>query len=130
MGRARKAEYSEEKFGKLTILERSESYSKDKKWVCLCDCGNKTKITIQHIKARSLPSCECTTSTLRSQPQIKHGGCAGGKNSPEYQSYKAMINRCLNTNRKDYPNYGGRGISICDRWSDIVTGKQIGRAHV
>jgi len=27
-----------------------------------------------------------------------------------------MIQRCSNTNHKEYPNYGGRGITICERW--------------
>lgn len=39
------------------------------------------------------------------------------KNNPsEYQSYRAMIDRCFNKNRAYYKNYGGRGITVCDRW--------------
>lgn len=34
-----------------------------------------------------------------------------------YNSYKSMLNRCTNLNASDYKRYGGRGITICDRWA-------------
>jgi hypothetical protein len=36
--------------------------------------------------------------------------------SAEYRVWRSMIERCTNTNSKAYHNYGGRGISVCDRW--------------
>ena len=38
---------------------------------------------------------------------------------PLYQVWRAMINRCRNPNNVGYPNYGGRGISVCERWHDF-----------
>jgi hypothetical protein len=35
---------------------------------------------------------------------------------PEYKVWAAMIQRCSNPNNADYPDYGGRGIRVCDRW--------------
>lgn len=49
----------------------------------------------------------------------KHGACAGllhAKRTPEYTAWRMMKARCYNTNNDDYPNYGGRGIVVCDRW--------------
>lgn len=37
-------------------------------------------------------------------------------NTPEHYSYRSMKSRCLNKNAREYPQYGGRGITICDRW--------------
>lgn len=40
--------------------------------------------------------------------------------SREYSSWECMKQRCLNSNRPEYPNYGGRGIKVCDRWLDFA----------
>ena len=45
-------------------------------------------------------------------PKIKHGY----RYKPEYNVYRAMKKRCLLPTNDSYPNYGGRGITICDRW--------------
>lgn len=37
---------------------------------------------------------------------------------PEYQIWSQMKGRCTNKNNKKFPNYGGRGISVCDRWTE------------
>lgn len=40
----------------------------------------------------------------------------GMKNTPEYRTWADMKARCLNPNRDSFPNYGGRGIKVCERW--------------
>ncbi len=47
-----------------------------------------------------------------------HGNTVGGQ-SPTYESWVAMKSRVLNPNRKTWTNYGGRGITICDRWMEF-----------
>lgn len=48
-------------------------------------------------------------------PQFKHGLW----NHPLYGTWRAMMNRCYNPNDKRYATYGGRGISVCERWHDV-----------
>lgn len=48
-----------------------------------------------------------------------HGACAGGKNSPMYALWSHMKDRCLNENNTRYKSYGGRGITVCERWMDF-----------
>ena len=43
----------------------------------------------------------------------------GMSRTPEYQAWKGMKHRCFNPNHKKYPNWGGRGITVCDRWLDF-----------
>ena len=52
-----------------------------------------------------------------------HGECKGGQISAEYVVWAAMMRRCYNPNCKDYPTYGGRGVSVCDRWRFGENGK-------
>lgn len=42
----------------------------------------------------------------------------GGTRTPEYSVWANMIRRCYKTNRKDYERYGGRGVTVCERWRE------------
>lgn len=50
-------------------------------------------------------------------PTYKHGH---GYASPTYRSWKLMRNRCERPNDKQYKDYGGRGISVCERWKKFA----------
>ena len=39
---------------------------------------------------------------------------------PEYGSYSAMRSRCLSPTHHAYARYGGRGITICERWDSFA----------
>ena len=47
-----------------------------------------------------------------------HGQSAGSK-SPEYRSWTNMRNRCQNPLNANFPRYGGRGITVCQRWDSF-----------
>ena len=103
------------KFGRLTVLRK---IGKDDRsnviWECQCDCGNKTNITTVRLN-RGTKSCGCLvkeTAIKTGKKNTKHNKC----NTSEYTTYKGIKGRCYNTNNKDYPSYGGRGIKVCDRW--------------
>ena len=52
-------------------------------------------------------------------PRVKHGHArtwTQGKVSPEYAAWNAMRQRCRDPNSNSYHHYGGRGISVCERW--------------
>src|SRR5882757_4448947 len=46
-----------------------------------------------------------------------HGHTRGRATTTTYRIWQAMKRRCTNQNCPDYPNYGGRGITVCDRWA-------------
>ena len=103
-------------FGFLTVLHRADDYTDSKKWMCECRCGTLHNVTHQALKS-GVKSCGCSTKELLSLAKIKHKGCVGGQNTPEYQSYTAMLNRCYNEKRESWDRYGGRGVIVSeDRW--------------
>lgn len=54
---------------------------------------------------------------MNNKSHPKHGHCTKNYKSPTYLSWKGMKGRCNNNKAPNYQNYGGRGISVCDRWS-------------
>lgn len=51
---------------------------------------------------------------------IKRGKNHGYFGTPTYRAWNDMKKRCLNPTNKVYPRYGGRGITICERWLTFV----------
>jgi hypothetical protein len=51
---------------------------------------------------------------------LRHGHARKGAPSPEYIAWRNMWSRCQNPNDPRYSGWGGRGITVCDRWRDFV----------
>lgn len=90
------------------------SHNKDRAgWVCLCDCGAETFASTNYLRAGRKKSCGCKRQHLIDEAfRITHD-CS---KTPEYKIWKGIIKRCENQNHKDYADYGGRGITICQEW--------------
>lgn len=59
----------------------------------------------------------CMQGALNANHRHGHAGAEG--TSPTYSSWYGMIQRCTNPNRRYYHRYGGRGITVCERWLDF-----------
>lgn len=105
------------RFGRLVVKEYLGYSSGWNRLVrCVCDCGNE-KVTHLHNVERGLTkSCGCLHKEIASQANTKHGHSKRGKWTPEYRAWSCMLTRCLNPNARMYPRYGGRGITVCNRW--------------
>jgi hypothetical protein len=101
------------RFGRLSILSRAENTKTMKvRWKCLCDCGKEIDVQSCNLKSGNTKSCGCWNSEALSTRTTVHRLC----DTPEYKSWGGMIYRCTTTTCKYYHNYGGRGITVCDRW--------------
>jgi hypothetical protein len=79
------------------------------RWQCLClRCLKFFEAESCHIKSGKQKSCGC----------LKHEGTHLMTGTAEYKTWSGMIQRCHNLNHKNYDCYGGRGITVCDRWLD------------
>lgn len=83
-------------------------------WRALCECGGEIVGPLSDFRNGKIDSCGCIQSRYKSVK--RNGATIGGKTISEYNTWKAMRSRCLNIKHTGFKNYGGRGISVCDRW--------------
>lgn len=100
-------------FERLTVISRAPNGKNWKvRWNCECTCGNTTIAHAHSLRSGRTQSCGCLHREQITQRNITHNMTK----SPEYSSWHHIIDRCCNPADKGYKNYGGRGITICDKW--------------
>lgn len=78
---------------------------------CICACGNERSVLLGNLTQGKSISCGCHRRKLNT----KHGL----SNTRLYHIWENIIQRCTNPNNSNYPNYGGRGVSVCSDWNDF-----------
>jgi len=103
-------------FGKLYVIKTSgkDIFNKYRS-ECMCSCGNIKVITNDSLRGGHTKSCGCLKLIGNN---TTHGQSKKGKWSLEYATYRSMLQRCYDKNLPRYKDYGGRGITVCDRWKD------------
>lgn len=99
------------RFGLLVALYPVGRGSRGFLWKCQCDCGGNKEIVGFRLTQGVYQSCGCKKSrkSWKSYSKIR-------KSHPLANTYTMMMQRCYNKNYTHYSYYGGRGISVCDRW--------------
>lgn len=101
-------------YGRLTVISYDTTA---RKWLCRCECGATTLVWRQALLRGNTKSCGCLGVENRAlQVARAHGKTHGRTDTPEYRTWHGMKSRCLNPNDAAYPNYGGRGITVCEQW--------------
>lgn len=108
---------SEERYGHVKVIERIGTRSGSPLWLCQCDCGKMTEISTRSLRSENTQSCGCIHSNQLAQ-RNRDNSTHGDADSRLYGIWRSMKQRCYDKKRKDYPNYGGRGIYICAEWKD------------
>ncbi len=100
-----------QRFGRLTVVSRVLLERKMRAtWSCQCDCGNQLKVTGKSLRSSNTQSCGCLKRDTVARLHKTHGE----SKKAYYQNWKAMMMRCYNANSTSYPEYGGRGIKVCE----------------
>lgn len=101
------------KFGRLTAIE---DVGKDgcgfRLWRCVCECGNEAVVPSAQLIRSHTMSCGCLQRDRNRESKTTHGKSS----SSTYATWCCMIGRCTNERNADHKHYGGRGISVCERW--------------
>lgn len=110
------------KFGRLTVIGQAKSDKAGRRrYLCECECGQRSVVSACHLKRGETVSCGCyradKSREIGSRVK-KHGESRvnSRRKSPEYKLWGNIISRCYNPKDISFPNYGGRGIRVCDRW--------------
>lgn len=104
---------SDQKFGRLLVQTQAPSISGNSRWNVRCDCGTLKTVWGNDLKRGKVVSCGCHRDEINSARLKKHGM----SQHPAYASWRSMLARCGDPTEPGYPLYGGRGITVCDRWS-------------
>lgn len=104
---------SGQRFTRLVAQKRiGTSPDRQALWMCICDCGKEISVASGHLKSAHTKSCGCFNTDSTLQRFTTHGESYGST----FAAWRNMKQRCTNPKNPAYPNYGGRGITVCDRW--------------
>lgn len=117
------------KYGRLTVIGISNKRGKCRNffWLCKCECGIEKEISGVSLRRGATLSCGClqrekASLSIRMANKMPHlwslihGDARRNSRTVEYDTWLNMKNRTMNQKHKSYSDYGGRGISICERW--------------
>lgn len=110
-----------EKYNRLTVIAyeivEKKQYS-GTRWIVRCDCGTLKSVDPSRVISGHTKSCGCLkaehTTAFNKRAKVKHGG----RQDQLYTVWHNMKQRCYGKTYKDYPNWGGRGIRVCDEWKN------------
>lgn len=109
----RAEDLSGRRFGSFIVIRRDASVFVAGKhraqWLCLCDCGTEKTVWGQSLRSENTTNCGCSYGS----------STHGMSGTPEYKTWDSMRQRCTNPRNTHWRHYGGRGITVCDRWSSF-----------
>ncbi len=110
-------------FTRLTVIAatdyRQPAGDTGQWWICKCECGKRVRVRQHCLRKGTTRSCGCLARDIaKARRGPRKEFTRRGK--PEYTAWQSMIRRCHGRNvcERDWKNYGGRGITVCDEWRD------------
>ena len=126
-----------QRFGLLTVTRHAGSDAAGRAtWLCACDCGGEKVVKAADLKrpeSTATRSCGCLQLQQRQNAAKSKSHAYSRANWPrERKAWENMIKRCTDPTDIGYANYGGRGVSVCERWLDSFKAfaEDMGRAPI
>ena len=99
-------------FDRLLVLGKAEnSKSGNPRWLCLCNCDNYVVVSDRSLRKGKAMSCGC-----HKQERLYYYPIPKYSRTKLYGIWESIKQRCYNPNVKQYKDYGGREITMCDEW--------------
>lgn len=105
-------------FNRLLVIGAGPKHPMKRMLLCRCDCGVEKVIARFAVIRGETKSCGCWKNSSASHIK-KHGARTAGTETRTYASWRSLRSRCLNPNNPFSRRYGGRGITVCDRWESF-----------
>jgi hypothetical protein len=102
-------------FGRWTVLKIDTPGAAGTRFLCRCVCGAEKPVESHKLRKGLAVSCGCYRLDLVRQPKI-HGYCHRDSKHELFYVWTGIKQRCLNPTSRAFPDYGGRGIKVCERW--------------
>jgi hypothetical protein len=83
--------------------------------LCRCECGSVKIYFVSALRSGNSKSCGCLQRDRVAEHNTLHGQCY----TPEYHAWQGLRYRCDVPSNTNYADYGGRGITYCDRWKEF-----------
>jgi len=106
------------RFGRLVAMAPGASTPQGIAWQFTCDCGNQIVRLAKAVRSGdpSKKSCGCLQREIWSKRCSTMNYRHGMTDTPTWKTWSMMLDRCKNPNAPKFHHYGGRGITVCDRW--------------
>lgn len=111
---------SGQRFGLLTAVKCVGVVKSKTRWECICDCGETSVKVYQHLVLGLTKSCGCFRKKYAAEKMRKMVTTHGLSVNKWWSNWHRMMDRCYNKKSARYASYGGRGISVCERWHDAA----------
>ena len=103
-----------QRFGELVVIGFAGRQRSNQTWRCKCACGSETVKLGYNLKNGHTASCGCRAMRWRKSGDMNRSH--GMRRTRTYRIWTGMVSRCTNPNHQAYSFYGGRGITVCERW--------------
>lgn len=111
-------DFTPETFGRLTAIGHAFMVGRRSYQVFECNCGNAIVARVGDVKRGNTQSCGCYRKEVASERTVARNTKHGLHKHELYGTWASIIQRCYDPKHQAYPNYGGRGITVCDRWRE------------